>query len=108
MALQAQLERLIEKNYYLHQSARDAYRSYLLAYNSHAHKDAFNVHTLDLKVGVGSSMAEAVARALHVCTGVHPRQPAWYICAVGLGSSMSCHAGWGMTAAQGSANALCV
>jgi ATP-dependent RNA helicase DDX18/HAS1 len=51
--VQAQLERLVEKNYYLHQSARDAYRAYLLAYNSHALKDIFNVHTLDLKVGGG-------------------------------------------------------
>ncbi len=40
----------MEKNYYLHQSARDAYRSYLLAYNSHAMKDIFNVHRLDLQV----------------------------------------------------------
>lgn len=48
--VQAQLERLVEKNYYLHQSGRDAYRSYLLAYNSHALKDIFNVHQLDLAV----------------------------------------------------------
>lgn len=47
--VQSQLERLIEKNYYLHQSARDAYRSYLLAYNSHQMKDIFNVHRLDLQ-----------------------------------------------------------
>lgn len=40
----------MEKNYYLHQSARDAYRSYLLDYNSHAMKDIFNVHRLDLQV----------------------------------------------------------
>ena len=46
--VQSQLERLVEKNYYLHQSAREAYRGYLLAYNSHQLKDAFNVHTLDL------------------------------------------------------------
>ena len=30
------------------QSARSAYRSYLLAYNSHSMKDAYNVHRLDL------------------------------------------------------------
>lgn len=48
--VQSQLEKLVEKNYYLHQSARDAYRSYLLAYNSHAMKDIFNVHRLDLQV----------------------------------------------------------
>jgi hypothetical protein len=43
---------VIEKNYYLHQSARDAYRSYLLAYNSHSMKDIFNVHRLDLQVNL--------------------------------------------------------
>ena len=46
--VQSQLERLVEKNFYLHASAREAYRGYLLAYNSHQLKDAFNVHTLDL------------------------------------------------------------
>ena len=40
---------MIEKNYYLHQSAREAYRSYLLAYASHAHKSAFDVNKLDLQ-----------------------------------------------------------
>jgi ATP-dependent RNA helicase DDX18/HAS1 len=52
--VQAQLTKLVEKNYYLNKSARDAYRSYLLAYASHSHKDIFNVHELDL---------QAVARA---------------------------------------------
>lgn len=47
--VQAQLERLVGKNYYLHQSAKEAFRSYILAYNSHAAKDTFNVHALDLK-----------------------------------------------------------
>lgn len=47
--VQSQLEKLVEKNYYLHQSARDGYRSYLLAYNSHAMKDIFNVHRLNLQ-----------------------------------------------------------
>ncbi|KAK3282443.1 ATP-dependent RNA helicase ddx18, partial [Cymbomonas tetramitiformis] len=47
--VQSQLEKLIEKNYYLHQSARDAYRSWVLAYNSHQMKDIFNVHQLDLQ-----------------------------------------------------------
>eukprot|EP00899_Mesostigma_viride_P009264 jgi/Mesvir1/18339/Mv14240-RA.1 len=50
--VQSQLEKLIEKNYYLHQSARDAYRTYLLAYNSHQMKDCYNVHRLDLLVCV--------------------------------------------------------
>lgn len=47
--VQSQLEKLVEKNYYLHQAGKDAMRSYLLAYNSHSLKDAFNVHSLDLK-----------------------------------------------------------
>lgn len=46
--VQHELQRLIEKNYYLNQSAKDAYRAYVLAYNSHSLKDIFNVHTLDL------------------------------------------------------------
>ena len=46
--VQAQLEKLVAKNYYLHKSARDAYRSYLHAYNSHALKDVYDVNTLDL------------------------------------------------------------
>jgi ATP-dependent RNA helicase DDX18/HAS1 len=44
-----QLEKLVENNYYLHRSARDAYRSYLLAYASHSHKHIFDVHSLDLQ-----------------------------------------------------------
>jgi len=46
---QSQLERLIEKNYYLHKSARDAYRSYLHAYAAHSLKDIFDVYNLDLQ-----------------------------------------------------------
>jgi len=46
--VQAQLEKLVSKNYYLHKSARDAYRSYLHAYNSHSLKDVYDVHALDL------------------------------------------------------------
>jgi ATP-dependent RNA helicase DDX18/HAS1 len=47
--VQSQLERLVEKNYYLHKSARDGYRSYLLSYASHSHKHIFDVHKLDLQ-----------------------------------------------------------
>ncbi|CAI9113465.1 OLC1v1014073C2 [Oldenlandia corymbosa var. corymbosa] len=52
--VQSHLEKLIENNYYLNKSAKDAYRSYLLAYNSHSMKDIFNVHRLDLQ-GVAAS-----------------------------------------------------
>lgn len=52
--IQQQLEKLIQKNYFLNKSAKDGYRSYLQAYASHQHKNIFNVETLDLqKVGKG-------------------------------------------------------
>ena len=46
--VQSQLTKLVEKNFYLAKSARDAYRSYLLAYASHGLKEVFDVHKLDL------------------------------------------------------------
>lgn len=55
----SQLTRLIEKNYYLNKSGREAYRSYLLAYASHALKDIFNVHELDLQ-GVAAAFGFSV------------------------------------------------
>jgi len=47
--IQPQLERLIEKNYYLHRSAQEGYKSYVRAYASHSHKDIFDVDLLDLQ-----------------------------------------------------------
>jgi ATP-dependent RNA helicase DDX18/HAS1 len=47
--VQSQLERLVEKNYYLNKSAKDGYRSYLQAYASHSLKQIFNVESLDLQ-----------------------------------------------------------
>lgn len=46
--VQGQLEKLITKNYYLHQSAKDGFRSYVQAYASYSLKRIFNVHDLDL------------------------------------------------------------
>merc|ERR1712093_550102 len=46
--VQGQLEKLITKNYYLHQSAKDGFRSYIQAYASYSLKRIFNVHELDL------------------------------------------------------------
>lgn len=46
--IQSQLERVIEKNYHLHRSSRDAYRSYMHAYAAHSAKDCFDVHKIDL------------------------------------------------------------
>ncbi|KAK8443914.1 hypothetical protein SEVIR_9G049200v4 [Setaria viridis] len=42
-------EKIVSDNYYLNQSAKEAYRSYVLAYDSHSMKDIFNVHQLDLQ-----------------------------------------------------------
>ncbi|GER28057.1 ATP-dependent RNA helicase has1 [Striga asiatica] len=47
-------DKLVSNNYYLNKSAKDAYRSYILAYNSHSMKDIFNVHRLDLKAVAAS------------------------------------------------------
>lgn len=43
-----QLEKLISKNYFLNQSAKEAFKSYVRAYDSHQLKTIFNVNTLDL------------------------------------------------------------
>ncbi|KAK3680877.1 P-loop containing nucleoside triphosphate hydrolase protein [Podospora appendiculata] len=46
--VQSQLEKLIGANYYLNQSAKDGYRSYLHAYASHSLRSVFDIHKLDL------------------------------------------------------------
>jgi hypothetical protein len=43
------LEKLIEKNYFLHKSAQEAYKSYIRAYASHSLKNIYEVNNLDLK-----------------------------------------------------------
>ncbi|XP_076925201.1 DEAD-box ATP-dependent RNA helicase 51-like [Bidens hawaiensis] len=52
--VQSHLEKLVGSNYYLNKSAKEAYRSYLLAYNSHSMKDIFNVHRLDMQAVAAS------------------------------------------------------
>ncbi|KAI7741412.1 hypothetical protein M8C21_000872 [Ambrosia artemisiifolia] len=52
--VQSHLEKLVSSNYYLNKSAKEAYRSYLLAYNSHSMKDIFNVHRLDMQAVAAS------------------------------------------------------
>lgn len=50
--IQTQLEKLISKNYYLHQSAKEGYRAYIHSYAAYSLKKIFDVHQLDLnKVG---------------------------------------------------------
>ncbi|XP_009346649.2 LOW QUALITY PROTEIN: DEAD-box ATP-dependent RNA helicase 51 [Pyrus x bretschneideri] len=52
--VQSKLEEMVQNNYYLNKSAKEAYTSYLLAYNSHSMKDIFNVHRLDLQAVAAS------------------------------------------------------
>ena len=52
MLLGLMQEKLVGNNYYLNKSAKEAYRSYILAYNSHSMKDIFNVHRLDMQVPI--------------------------------------------------------
>ncbi|XP_066279109.1 ATP-dependent RNA helicase DDX18-like isoform X2 [Branchiostoma lanceolatum] len=46
--IQPQLEKLIDKNYFLHKSAMEGYKSYVRAYDAHHLKQIFDVNTLDL------------------------------------------------------------
>ncbi|THH02513.1 hypothetical protein EW026_g403 [Hermanssonia centrifuga] len=66
--VQTQLEKLLQKNYFLHQSARDGYRSYLQAYASYSLKKIFDVNQLDL-AKVGRSFGFAVPPRVNVSIG---------------------------------------
>jgi ATP-dependent RNA helicase DDX18/HAS1 len=57
--IQPQLEKLMAKNYFLNLSAKEAYKAYVRAYDSHALKHIFDVNTLDL-VTVAKSFGFAV------------------------------------------------
>jgi len=71
--VQSQLQRLIESNYYLNRAARDAYRSYLLAYASHSLRDIFNVHQLDLQA-VGAAFGFTSPPRVDVAFGKEKRK----------------------------------
>jgi len=68
--VQPQLEKLVEKNYYLHQSAREGYRAYIMGYNSHSLKDIFNVYKLDL-VKVAKSFGFSVPPKVELSIHLH-------------------------------------
>lgn len=68
--VQSQFEKLVSKNYYLHQAAKDAFRSYLLAYNAHALKETFNVRNLDVAAVAKSFGFE---RPPHVSINLEPK-----------------------------------
>lgn len=58
----------MQNNYFLHQSARDGYRSYLQSYASYSLKRIFNVNALDL-ARVAKSFGFAVPPRVNVNIG---------------------------------------
>jgi ATP-dependent RNA helicase DDX18/HAS1 len=68
MANTAQLEKLLQKNYFLHQSAKDGYRAYLQAYASYSLKKIFDVNKLDL-AKVGKAFGFAVPPRVNISIG---------------------------------------
>jgi len=68
--VQSQLEKLIGQNYYLNQSAKDGYRSYLHAYASHSLRSVFDVHKLDLAKVAKVSLSESVPRHCVFAPGI--------------------------------------
>jgi len=67
--IQAQLEKLITKNYFLNLSAKEAYKAYVRAYESHSLKHIYDVQNLDLR-SVGVSFGFVVPP--HIDIGVAP------------------------------------
>lgn len=63
------MEKLLQKNYFLHQSARDGYRSYLQSYASYSLKKIFDVNKLDL-AKVGKAFGFAVPPRVNVNIGI--------------------------------------
>ena len=68
MVIFFQLEKLIQKNYFLNLSAKEAFKAYVRAYESHGLKNIFNVQTLDLKA-VGHSFGFVVPPHIDIGVG---------------------------------------
>jgi ATP-dependent RNA helicase DDX18/HAS1 len=62
------LEKLLQKNHFLHQSAKDGYRSYLQAYASYSLKKIFDVNKLDL-AKVGRAFGFSVPPRVNITVG---------------------------------------
>ncbi|XP_064553319.1 probable ATP-dependent RNA helicase pitchoune isoform X2 [Drosophila montana] len=71
--IQLQLEKLIAKNYFLNQSAKEAFKSYVRAYDSHQLKQIFNVNTLDLQA-VSKSFGFLVPPVVDLKVGAAKRE----------------------------------
>ena len=75
-SIQSQLEKLIDTNYHLYKSSRDAYRSYMHAYAAHGAKECFDVNTLDLaKVARAFGFASPPKIELNLAMKVRKPQP---------------------------------
>ncbi|KID86952.1 ATP-dependent RNA helicase HAS1 [Metarhizium guizhouense ARSEF 977] len=87
--VQSNLEKLIGKNYYLQQSAKEAFKSYLHAYGSHSLRSVYDVQKLDLvrvaksfgfatpprvDISLGQSMSRSKVQGRR-SYGSQPRQP---------------------------------
>ena len=67
--IQLQLEKLISKNYFLNMSAKEAFKAYVRAYDSHHLKQIFDIETLDL-AKVAKSFGFVVPPAVDLKVGV--------------------------------------
>lgn len=72
--VQSQLEKLITSNYWLHQSAKDGYRSYLQAYASHHLKTVYQIDKLDL-VKVAKGYGFQVPPKVNITIGASGKTP---------------------------------
>ena len=72
--VQSQLEKLIKSNYFLHQIAKDGYRSYLQAYASHGLKTVYQIDKLDL-VKVAKSYGFSVPPKVNITIGSSGKTP---------------------------------
>ncbi|EEC00637.1 ATP-dependent RNA helicase pitchoune, putative, partial [Ixodes scapularis] len=68
------LEKLITKNYFLHMSAKEAYKAYVRAYDSHHLKSIFDVNTLDL-IQVAKSFGFTVPPSVDLHVGSSKARP---------------------------------
>merc|ERR1719186_1977140 len=66
--IQPQLEKLVSKSYFLNLSAKEAYKAYVRAYESHSLKHIYDVQNLDMKA-VGTSFGFIVPP--HIDLGVY-------------------------------------
>lgn len=72
--IQLQLEKLMSKNYFLNMSGKEAFKSYIRAYDSHHLKTIFDVATLDLsKVALSFGFTVPPAVDINVSYKKHDR-----------------------------------